>query len=107
MGNSLISIILPVHNQADHIGAVVRAYERALAGMPYAHELVLVPNACRDDSEVECVRLSREYAAVRVIASERGGWGLAVKAGLQHATGDLLCYTNSARTEAGDLVLVL
>jgi len=32
---------------------------------------------------------------------------VAVKLGLAHATGDVVCYTNSARTTAHDLALVL
>jgi len=42
-----------------------------------------------------------------VLQSERGGWGLAVKLGLQASRGDVLCYTNSARTTAEDLMLLL
>jgi hypothetical protein len=44
---------------------------------------------------------------VRVIHSEKSGWGLAVKLGLREARGELLCYTNSARTSAQDLTLLL
>ena len=48
MTDRLVSVVLPVHNQADHIGTVVREYLEPLdrLGMPY--EIVLVPNACRD-----------------------------------------------------------
>jgi len=38
---------------------------------------------------------------------EIGGWGRAVKAGLNVATGDFICYSNSARTSAQDLSLLL
>ncbi len=103
----LASIVLPVYNQADHIGDVVRGYERALAELPIKHELVLVPNGCLDNSVERCRELAREYPSVRVVASERGGWGLAVKLGLKEARGDLLCYTNSARTTPEDLMLLL
>lgn len=43
---------------------------------------------------------------MRVIESERG-WGCAVQRGLEEARGDLLCYTNSARTTGADLALTL
>jgi hypothetical protein len=39
--------------------------------------------------------------------SEQGGWGLGVKLGLHAAQGDLLCYTNSARTSPSDLTLMI
>ena len=103
----LISIVLPVYNQADHIGAIAQDYEAALTKLPEPHELLLVVNNCRDRSLEVCQALAAQYPTVRVLASERGGWGLAVKLGIQAAQGDLICYTNSARTSAPDLTLIL
>lgn len=107
MNPQLVSIILPVHNQADHIAAVVEEYETALARIPAPHELLLVPNGCRDRSPQVCRALGDGRPQVRVLSPDRGGWGLAVKMGLREARGDLLCYTNSARTSAKDLILLL
>ncbi|HLH26557.1 MAG TPA: glycosyltransferase [Chloroflexota bacterium] len=107
MSEPHISIVLPVYNQADHIGDVVRDYEAALARVPYSHEMILVVNGSRDRSLDVCQALAAEYPTVLVQHSQRGGWGLAVKLGLRAARGDVLCYTNSARTSAQDLVLVL
>jgi glycosyltransferase involved in cell wall biosynthesis len=105
--NSLVSVVIPVYNQADHIGQIVREYEAALSRIPNPREFILVVNACRDHSLEVCNALARELPTVRVVHSEKGGWGLAVKLGLQAAKGDLLCYTNSARTNASDLVLLV
>jgi glycosyltransferase involved in cell wall biosynthesis len=103
----LISVVLPIHDQADHIRAVVEEYEAALSRIPNPHEILIVPNGCRDASLQVSSELSEVFPAVRVVASERGGWGRAVKIGLQQARGDLLCYTNSARTSGKDLTLLL
>ncbi|MCC6179023.1 MAG: glycosyltransferase family 2 protein [Chloroflexi bacterium] len=105
MTPGLVSIVLPVHNQAEHIGGVVDEYEAALRHLANPHEALLVLNACRDNSQAVADELARRYPSVRVIESERGGWGLAVKLGLQAARGDILCYTNSARTTAADLIV--
>jgi glycosyltransferase involved in cell wall biosynthesis len=100
--------VLPVHNQADHIAPVVGAYEAALARVACAHELVLVSNGCRDDSPAVCRALAERFANVRAVDSAQGGWGLAVRLGLRECRGDWLGYTNSARTTADQLaVLVL
>jgi len=37
----LISIILPVYNQADHIESVVREYDQALSKVPRKREFLL------------------------------------------------------------------
>jgi len=107
MNNVLVSIVLPIYNQADHVGSVVREYEEALARIPNPHESILVVNGCRDNSLEICRDLATQYPSVRVIHSERGGWGLAVKLGLRVTRGELFCYTNSARTSAQDLTLLL
>ena len=107
MSDRLISIVLPVHNQADHIRSVVAEYGPALSQIRADSEIVLVPNGCRDDSEGVCRALAEEQAGVRVVPSARGGWGLAVRLGLEAARGNILCYTNSARTAPQDLVLLL
>jgi glycosyltransferase involved in cell wall biosynthesis len=103
----LISIILPVYNQADHIHGVVREYDEALSKVPRKREFLLVVNNCRDKSLQICDALAEEVKTARVLHSQKGGWGLAVKLGLQAAQGEVLCYTNSARTTGQDLALVL
>ncbi len=107
MSDALVSIVIPVHNQADHIGSIVQEYEVALGRVPNPHECILVPNACRDGSVEVCDALAHRYASVRVIQSEIGGWGRAVRLGLKEARGELLCYTNAARTGPQDLTLLL
>ncbi len=107
MTPSLVSILLPVYNQADHIEAIVAEYEDALAKVQNPHELMLIVNGCRDGSAAVCHALAEKYPCVRVVEITEGGWGRAVKAGLSAARGDILCYTNSARTSPQDLTLLL
>lgn len=107
MPNQLVSIILPVYNQADHVREIVTAYEHALSKIPNPYEILLVVNGCRDHSLEICTQLAEEIDSVRVAFSEKGGWGLAVKLGIQEAKGDLICYTNSARTSPQNLVLLV
>jgi glycosyltransferase involved in cell wall biosynthesis len=104
---TLVSVVLPAHNQADHIGDVVREYSGALARMPIRHELVLVPNGSTDDTEAVCANLAETIPDVRSAPLERGGWGRAVRHGLAESRGEILCYTNSARTAPNELTLTI
>src|SRR6202022_1540854 len=97
----------PVHTKAAHIESLLRDYRARLEALPFDSELVVVPNACRDDSAAICARLAEEDPAIRTIEIAEGGWGRAVKVGLAAAGGDLLCYTNSARTTPEMLALML
>jgi glycosyltransferase involved in cell wall biosynthesis len=103
MSAPALSIILPCRNQADHIGAVLRAYAEPLQSTGVPYELVVVPNACTDRT----ADVVREIAAgdnrIVVVESALGGWGRSVLAGLAAARGEILCYTNSARTDPQDI----
>lgn len=105
MTSDLVSIILPVYNQADHIASIVQQHEERLQKLPHPHELLLVTNGCRDNSREICQQLEQDYKAVRWIDCQQAGWGMAVQEGLRAAQGQWLCYTNSARTSSQDLVL--
>jgi len=107
MQDTLVSVVLPTYNQADHIGDVVREFAAALAKLPMRHEIVLVPNGSRDATESVSAELARSLPDVRTEPLARGGWGRAVKHGIAAARGDLVCYTNSARTAPGDLTLAI
>jgi glycosyltransferase involved in cell wall biosynthesis len=101
------TVILPVHNQGDHIEGVVEGFLAAVGRLPLPVDFLLVANGCTDDSERVCRGLSDRYAEIEVIVLDRRGWGRAVRAGLRAARGDLLCYTNSARTAPEMLGLAL
>ena len=51
--------------------------------------------------------MEQQDKRIRTLCIDQGGWGRAVRHGLAQAGGDLICYTNSARTTAKDLVLML
>lgn len=108
MNFQLASVVLPVYNQAGHIETVLREYLAALGKLDFPTELLPVINGPRRDNSLElCQALQKEYPAIRTLCIEQGGWGRAVRHGLSQASGDLICYTNSARTTAKDLVLML
>jgi glycosyltransferase involved in cell wall biosynthesis len=95
----LASVVLPCRNQADHIGQILPRYAAAFdrAGMPF--ELVVVPNASTDTTEQQVRALAAGDGRIRCVANPSGGWGLSVRVGLEAARGDVLVYTNTARTD--------
>jgi glycosyltransferase involved in cell wall biosynthesis len=103
----LTSIVFPIHNQADHVVGIARGYAAALAAMPQRSELIFVTNACTDASPDLLRGLAAELNEVVHLDVSEGGWGRAVKAGLAAATGDVLGYTNAARTTPEMLTLML
>lgn len=107
MSDRLISIVLPVYNQADHIAPIVEEYQRVLGQLSGRCELILAVNGSADLSAEVCRSISSRDPGVRTIELHQRGWGYAVKRGLQESRGDTICYTNSARTSPEDLLLLL
>jgi len=102
-----ITLILPVHNQADYIEQTVRGHAQTLTAIGASHEILLIPNGCSDNSLQICKALSLEMPAVETIPVDGQGWGRAVKRGIKASKGNLICYTNSARTHSTELHQVL
>lgn len=100
-----LSLVLPCRNQADHISQVLPRYVRPLEtlGMPF--ELIVVPNASRDGTQAVVEELSQRDERIKVVSNPAGGWGLSVRCGLQAASGTVLAYTNTARTDPESLPL--
>lgn len=108
MSVQLASVVLPVYNQADHIEEILEEYVRTLEALHFPFELLPVINGRRKDRSLEiCRNLESRFPMIRTLCIESGGWGVAVRSGLREARGDLLCYTNSARTTGKDLLLLL
>jgi glycosyltransferase involved in cell wall biosynthesis len=103
----LISIVLPVHNQAGHLEQIIDRYVEALTRLSRPYEILLVLNGCTDGSASAAAALVARHDHVAVHELAEPGWGRAVRAGLAVARGDLLCYTNSARTSSEALLLML
>jgi hypothetical protein len=104
----LASLVLPVSNQAGHIQSVLEEYIEVLQRSSLSYELLPVINGPRRDKSLEiCQSLQQRFPCIRTLCTDQAGWGSAVRYGLSQANGDLLCYTNSARTTGKDLILAL
>lgn len=86
--------------------SILRGYADVLRRLPVAIELLPVVNGPGQERSLEiCQALERELAPMRTLSVAESGWGRAVRYGLSQARGDLLGYTNSARTTPEDLGL--
>lgn len=102
-----LSLVCPVHNQADHVEAVLKSYISTIESMGRTFEIIPVLNACRDESADIVEKVFGEDERVRPINTETPGWGNAVIVGIDAARGQQICYTNSSRTTGEELVAVI
>jgi glycosyltransferase involved in cell wall biosynthesis len=91
----LVSLLLPVYNQQDILGAVVDELESVLQAAGLDYEICLGENGSRDESFAVCQRLAAERPRVRAARAASKGYGSGILAALRIARGDVLAYLPS------------
>ncbi|MEZ6194202.1 MAG: glycosyltransferase family 2 protein [Planctomycetota bacterium] len=81
-----VSVVVPAYNEEGTIAAVVRDFAAAEA----VDEVIVVDNNCRDAT----AERARE-AGARVVEESAPGYGCALRAGLEAATGELVVLTEA------------
>jgi dolichol-phosphate mannosyltransferase len=99
--NSLLSVVLPVYNEARVLPELVRRISAALAAGPGQYEIIFVDDGSRDESPAVLDRLAAGNRRVRVVHLSRNfGHQSAVQAGLAHARGDAVVLMDSDLQDA-------
>lgn len=85
-----LSVIIPVHNEQESIGPLMRDLEAQLDRIPQASEVVVVDDGSTDGTAAELDRLRLESARLRVLRLRRNfGQTSAMAAGFHAARGDV------------------
>jgi glycosyltransferase involved in cell wall biosynthesis len=83
----LVSVVVPLYNEAATLGALYDEVSVALAGMRW--EIVYVDDGSTDGSFSELTRLHEKYTNVRIVRLRRNfGKAVALSAGFAAATGE-------------------
>ena len=92
----LLSVVLPVYNEARVLPVLLRRITEALAACDLDYEILFVNDGSSDASPRVLDRLAAENACVRVVHFVRNfGHQAAVQAGLTHARGDAVVLMDS------------
>jgi dolichol-phosphate mannosyltransferase len=84
-----LSVLIPAQDEQGSIGQTVESLADVLEREAIVHEIVVVADHCTDGTVAEVERCCTRHPAVRVIENAGpGGFGYAVRAGLEAYTGD-------------------
>lgn len=105
MNRALVSVVLPVYNEAQVIGELFTRVSRAIRGCGARHEIIFVNDGSTDASSETLDRLAEANAGVRVLHFSRNfGHQAAVQAGLAHVTGDVAVLMDSDLQDAPEAI---
>jgi dolichol-phosphate mannosyltransferase len=84
-----LSIVIPAHNEEGSIEPTLRSLQAVLEREQIPHETLVVNDHSSDSTIAILDRLKTEYPTLRVVENEgAGGFGFAVRKGLEHFQGD-------------------
>lgn len=87
--NFKVSVVIPAYNEEAVIEPTVRALSNALEAADLAYEIRVVDDQSSDSTWAILSRLSVEIPALKPVRNQgKGGYGLAVRAGLSSFEGD-------------------
>ncbi len=88
MSNPLLSIIIPAYNEEVRLPNTLEQVTTFLNGQAYPAEVLVVENGSQDRTLEIARDFSRRFPYVKALHVDGRGKGLAVKYGMQQATGD-------------------
>jgi|HubBroStandDraft_6_1064221.scaffolds.fasta_scaffold60531_3 dolichol-phosphate mannosyltransferase len=101
-----LSVVVPAHNEAESIGATVTTLADTLTAERIPHEILVVDDASSDGTAAVVHEVSTRHPSVRCVRSHLPpGFGHAVRAGLDHYTGDAVAiFMADSSDSPADLV---
>jgi dolichol-phosphate mannosyltransferase len=101
-----LSVLIPAHDEAESISATVTALADTLTAERIPHEILVVDDASADGTAAVVSEVSTRNPSVRCIRSHLPpGFGHAVRAGLDHYTGDAVAIFMADQSDSpADLV---
>jgi dolichol-phosphate mannosyltransferase len=86
-----LSVVIPARDEEGCISETLTQVAAALTREEIPYEIVVVDDGSTDETAAQVHQVMDQYAGVRLVTNTgRHGFGLAVRTGLEHATGDAI-----------------
>ncbi len=84
-----LSVVIPAHNEEETVGETVEGIVSTLNGEKIDHEVIVIDDSSADGTAAVVEKIASKHPQVRCLPSPyRGGFGFAVRAGLESFKGD-------------------
>lgn len=106
MNNPIVSIVIPVLNEANNIYDLFERLKAVLIQTKASYEIVIVDDGSTDNTIAKLIELQEVYPQLLVIELSRNfGKEAALTAGLQHASGDAVITIDADLQDPPELIL--
>ncbi len=96
MSSHTYSIIIPAYNEGARIGATLDRVLKYVTDQEWAAEVIVVNDGSRDDTAEIVRRYASQDSRLRLLENPGNrGKGYSVRAGMLHALGDLLLFSDA------------
>lgn len=104
-----ISIILPIYNEAKSLPELFKELTEVLSSLPHEYEIIAVNDGSKDDSLTELQKFAKKDKRIKIVDFLTNvGQTSALRAGIDHATGDVLIPMDSdLENDPHDIALLL
>lgn len=90
MHRPVLSVVIPLHNEALVLNGVLTALIPNLAELTEDFELLLVENGSRDQTAALCIDWARSESRIRALRIECTDYGMALRRGIAEARGEFV-----------------
>jgi len=90
----LLSLIVPAYRQEKTITEDIKNLDKALSGLPFKHEIIVVVDGDRDSTFSNAKKVKSENVVV-IGYSKNIGKGFAIKHGVEKAKGDIIGFIDA------------
>jgi dolichol-phosphate mannosyltransferase len=95
-----ISVVIPAHNEKDCIEETVRSLHGELKKENIAHEILIVNDNSKDETEEILKKIQTEISEMRYVNnSPPNGFGFAVRKGLENFSGDCVAIVMADKSD--------
>ncbi|MEE2981247.1 MAG: glycosyltransferase family 2 protein [Pseudomonadota bacterium] len=105
VGNSHITVVVPLYNEADCVDRFFERIEPVLDGLGGGYDIVCVDDGSSDDTLARLVAHRTRNPAIKVLGLSRNfGKDIALSAGLDHAHGDAVVIIDADMQDPPELI---
>jgi dolichol-phosphate mannosyltransferase len=98
-----LSVVIPAHCEEDSLGPTVDSIRETLINHNISHEILIVNDNSRDNTEKVCRALTGKYESVKYVTNHGpNGFGYAVRYGLERFTGDCVAVMMADSSDSPD-----